>query len=555
MRYNPDIVRLADLMFPSIKTSIADLEARFPPRQLPLGAEVTRFAPSPTGFLHTGSLFTSLVAKTVAAQSGGVFFVRLEDTDTKREIAGSDMALIEQMALFGVTPDEGFGATPEGAYGPYRQSERAAIYHTVIKQMVLDGHAYPCFATVSELAALRQEQEARKLVTGYYGSFAKYRDYPVKDAIKDIEEGRPFVVRFRSEGDHNHYIDIFDEVRGHKRLSENDEDVIIMKSDGLPTYHFAHVVDDHFMRTTVVSRGEEWLPSLPKHIQMFAALGWTAPRFAHLPVIMKLDGGSRRKLSKRHDSEAAVSFFLEQGYPKEALIEYLMILANSNFEEWRLANKTAPLDSFKLTFDKMAVDGALFDLQKVLYLSKEMIAFMPAAELLARATDYGRVYNQPLYELISRDPGYFKKVINIEREKENPRKDFTTYGSIYDAIQYFYHDRYLGLLDVNQFNPNIRKDTIIETLKTLSLEMSLMPDEAAWFAQLKDIGTRLGFAPSGKIYKQDPAKYRGHIGDVAEILRLALTGQKQTPNLYQIMDVLGNDEVRFRLRFVIEKLV
>jgi len=554
MSYHPDVVRLADLMFPKIKTTISDLEKRFPPRNLPADAEVTRFAPSPTGFLHTGSLFTSLITRTIAKQSGGVFFVRLEDTDTKREIAGSDTALIDQLSAFGVAPDEGFGAKIEGNYGPYRQSERAPIYHTVIKQLVLDGHAYPCFATVEELATLRQEQEARGLLTGYYGTFAKYRDYPIDQSIKDIIAGRPFVVRFRSEGDHNRYIKIFDEIRGEKMLSENDEDIIIMKSDGLPTYHFAHVVDDHFMRTTVVSRGEEWLPSLPKHLQMFATLGWKAPRFAHLPVIMKLDDGKKRKLSKRHDSEAAVSFFIEQGFPKEALIEYLMILANSNFEEWRFAHRDAPLSDFKLTFDKMAHDGALFDFQKVLFLSKEMIAYMKAPDLVRRVLTYSSLYHPRLYALINHDIGYFERIVNIEREKENPRKDFTTYGSIYDLVQYFYHDLFVGILASNLFNPAIPNEIIRSLLVALSNEMDIKVEETAWFTSLKDISARFGFAPSNKIFKQEPGRYVGHVSDAAEILRIAMTGQKQTPNLYQIMNVLGWDEVSSRLRLAIEKL-
>ncbi|MFA5235616.1 MAG: glutamate--tRNA ligase family protein [Bacilli bacterium] len=541
-------------MFPDIQETLEDLERRYPERDLPKGAEVTRFAPSPTGFLHTGSLFASLIAQTFAHQSGGIFFVRLEDTDTKREIVGSDLALIEQMAAFGVAPDEGFGAREPGRHGPYRQSERARIYKTVIKELVRRGDAYPCFASTEELDELRKYQESRKILTGYYGSFAKYRDYPVEKAVSDIESGRPYVVRFRSQGDHNCYIKVRDEIRGSLSLSQNDQDIVILKSDGLPTYHFAHVVDDHFMRTTLVSRGEEWVASLPIHIEMFARLGFNTPRFAHLPVIMKLDEGKKRKLSKRRDVEAAVSFFLEHGYPVAAVIEYLFTIANSNFEEWRLLNKTASLTDFKLTFEKMSLDGALFDMAKVVFISKEVLAAKSAQELLTETRAYAMSYHPGLLDLIDRDPEYFKAIVNIEREKENPRKDYSSYESIYEFIKYFYRDHYETSLDLTRLNPAVPVATVRSLLWALSTRMAFESDEPAWFEGFKAIAGEYGFAPSGKIFKQNPDLYIGHIGDAAEILRLALTGLKQTPNLFQIMKVLGRPEVVSRLEFVIDKL-
>jgi len=552
MKYDINLIRLADAMFPDIDQTIEDLEKRYPARHLHSSAEVTRFAPSPTGFLHTGSLFTSMVADKVARQSGGVFFLRLEDTDTKREVVGSDMALVEQMAEFGVFPHEGFGASQQGEYGPYRQSERAIIYKTVIKELIRKGDAYPCFASTEELDELRKLQEAKKLVTGYYGPFAKYRDYHVLDAIKDVENGRPFVVRFKSKGQHQKYIKVFDEVRGSLSLSENDQDIVILKSDGLPTYHFAHVVDDHFMKTTVVTRGEEWLASFPIHLEMFARLGWTPPRFAHLPVIMKLDEGKKRKLSKRKDSEAAVSFFLEQGYPIEAVIEYLMTIANSNFEEWRIANPLLTLSEFKFSFEKMSLDGALFDMQKVMFISKEFIAKLSADDLLDRSIKYSHRYHREMYNLIMRDTAYFRSIVNIEREKDNPRKDYINYASIYDLVGYFYRDKYEPLITTTMFNPLISASIIVTLLSDLKNEMTLEGDESSWFNQLKQFGERYHFAPSNKIYKQNPDRYVGHIDDVAEILRLALTGNKQTPNLFQIMHVLGLKEVAARLQFVID---
>ncbi len=554
MKYDLNYVRLADAMFPNISETIEDLEGKYPQRQLKEGAEVTRFAPSPTGFLHTGSLFTAMIAEKFARQSGGVFFVRLEDTDSKREVSGSDMALITQMAEFGIRPHEGFGATNRGDYGPYRQSERERIYKTVIKEMVRRGDAYPCFATSDELDELRRQQEAKKIVPGYYGPFAKYRQYPVLQALDDVSNGRPFVVRFKSKGQHHRYIQVFDEVRGKLSLSENDQDIVILKSDGLPTYHFAHVVDDHFMKTTIVTRGEEWLASLPIHVEMFERLEWKAPRFAHLPVIMKLDDGKKRKLSKRKDSEAAVSFFLEQGYPVPAVIEYLMTIANSNFEEWRIANPSLPLDDFQLSFNKMSLDGALFDLQKVVFLSKEYLAKLKATQLVIEARTYAEVYHKKLADLIKRDPIYFTKIVNIEREKDNPRKDYFNYRSIYDLIHFFYDDYYEQAFDTNAFNPLIDHAIIIAILTDLKAKMTIEGDESAWFAELKEIGAGHHFAASNKIFKQNPSEYIGTIGDVAEILRIAITGLKQTPNLFQIMHVLGIKEVHRRLEFVIAKL-
>jgi glutamyl-tRNA synthetase len=554
MKYHPDFIRLAEAMFSNITLTIEDLEARYPNRNLDEHAEVTRFAPSPTGFLHTGSLFASLIAKKIAHQSGGVFFVRLEDTDSKREIVGSDMALIEQMKAFNVAPDEGFGADTEGNYGPYRQSQRAEIYHAVAKTLVAQGDAYPCFATAAELDEMRRIQEARNVVTGYYGPYAKYRDYPVDKAIADIEAGRPFVVRFKSQGRAERYINIVDEIRGQKPLTENYWDEVMLKSDGLPTYHFAHVVDDHFMRTTVVTRGEEWLPSLPKHLEMFARLGWTPPRFAHLPVINKLDEGKRRKLSKRKDSEAAVSFFLEHGYPVAAVIEYLMTIANSNFEEWRMANKTASIDEFSLSFSKMSVDGALFDMQKIISISKEIIAEQKAVDLVKEIKHYAKRYHAGLTDLINRDEMYFQKIVNIEREKENPRKDFLNYESVFGLVKYFYRDYYETSFDVATFNPSIPLKSIKDLLGVLNQRMELLEDEASWFAHFKQLVEPLGFAPSNKIFKQNSGSFVGHIGDAAEILRIALTGLKQTPNLFQMMQVLGIDEIHWRVMFVIEKL-
>ena len=458
---------LAELLFPEIKETVEDLEKRFPKRDLPSGALVTRFAPSPTGFLHTGSLFTSLIAHKFAKDTNGLFYIRLEDTDTKREIEGSGVDLLRQLKEFEIIPSEGYlGDHEEGNYGPYKQSERASIYKTVIKQLVRDGKAYPCFCSQKDLEDLRSEQEKNKVTPGYYGEYAKCRNISLDEAIKRIKNGEPYVIRFRSAGNHNNKVKVHDLIRGDLELSENDQDIVILKSDGLPTYHFAHAVDDHFMRTNCVTRGEEWLSSLPIHIELFNTLGFELPMYAHLPVIMKLDNGNRRKLSKRKDDEAAVSFFLKDGYPFEALIEYLLTIANSNFEEWKAENRDKSNNEFKLSFEKMSLDGALFDIMKLKFISKELLSRMNKVEITNRALTWAKVYDEKLLDLINRDKDYFISIMNIEREKENPRKDYEKFSDMFNAIKFFYEDYYLELMNNElPFNPFISKDVIKNLLK------------------------------------------------------------------------------------------
>lgn len=548
--------QLAQLIFPDILDTITSLEQRYPARHLDVGAEVTRFAPSPTGFLHTGSLFTAMIAQKVARDSGGVFFVRLEDTDTKREIAGSGEELLSQLAAFDVVPNEGYLGTHEsGDYGPYCQSDRAHIYKTVIKEMIARDLAYPCFCGPEELEAMRKEQESAKEIPGYYGKYAKCRFLSEEEVVAKIKAGEPYVIRFKSSGNHENKVMAQDLIRGQLELTENDQDIIILKGDGLPTYHFAHVVDDHFMHTTVVSRGEEWLPSLPIHLQMFASLGWPAPKFTHLPVINKLEDGNKRKLSKRKDPEAAVSFFLQDGYPPVALLTYLMSIANSNFEEWWALNKTAPLSEFAFTFNKMSLDGALFDLAKVQFFAKEILSLKKAEEIAFDAKRYAEVYDQDLDAFINRDYLYFVAIMNIEREKENPRKDYAKYSDIWPAIRFFDESYYLHMLQSGfGFNPAFSKEIISGVLKDIGEKTDLSKDEQAWFADLKAIAETHRFAQNNKVFKQNPTQYVGHVGDVAEMLRIALTGSKQSPNLYYVMQILGLDRIRNRIGKVIDKL-
>ena len=549
---------LANIIFPDIKETIEDLEKRYPARKLKEGAEVTRFAPSPTGFLHTGSLFTSMICRKVASQTGGIFYVRLEDTDTKREIQGSGEQLLSQLKVFNVVPDEGYlGDHEEGKYGPYIQSKRADLYKVAIKYLIEKGRAYPCFCTPEELDEIRKEQEKNKLNPGYYGEFARCRNLSNDEAKERIQKGESFVIRFRSNGNHLNKILVHDLVHGEFEIAQNDQDIVIYKGDGLPTYHFAHCVDDHFMRTTTVIRGEEWISSLPIHVELFEAMGWEAPKYAHLPVIMKIDAetGNKRKLSKRKDNEAAVSFFLEDGYPAEALIMYLMTIANTNFEEWILNNKFENMQDFVFSFDKMCLDGALFDTGKMNFFAREIIGKMSREEVIERATVYAKAYKPELFELINRNPDFFGDIMYIEKDKENPRKDYEKFGDLIERIGFFYEDKYDVLLENPlPFNEKNTKENIIEILSALKEGLSLEQDEQSWFANMKEVGMAHGYAGNKQEFKANPEAFKGLVGDVAEILRITLSGRKNSPNLYYVMRILGKKECDRRIDKVISLL-
>lgn len=548
---------LANLIFPDVKLTIEDLEKKYPKRNLPEGAEVTRFAPSPTGFLHTGSLFTSMICRKVASQSNGVFYIRLEDTDTKREIQGSGEELLKQLAFFNICPDEGYlGNSEKGDYGPYIQSQRADIYKVCIKYLISIGRAYPCFCSQESLDDIRSKQEKAKIIPGYYGQFAKCRFLTNDERKAKIDAGEPYVIRFKSIGNHIRKIKVHDLVHGDFDIAQNDQDIVILKSDGLPTYHFAHACDDHFMRTTTVIRGEEWISSLPIHIELFEALGFELPKYAHLPVIMKLDeNGHKRKLSKRLDNEAAVSYFLKDGYPAEALIMYLMTIANSNFEEWIFANHFEGMENFTFSFDKMSLEGALFDIGKLTFFSREILAKKNKNEILAMASEYASQYNNELKNLIDRDSNYFMAIMNIERDKENPRKDYEKFGNLPELIGFFYDDYYLKTVEKTlEFNSKFNQNIICQVLNKIKNELNLNQDEQSWFANLKEIGESLNFAPSGKILKQNPDSYIGSVSDVAEMLRITLTTKRNSPNLYYVMQVLGKEKCNQRIDLVISQL-
>ena len=549
---------LADYIFSSIHETIEDLEKRYPERELLEGAKVTRFAPSPTGFLHTGSLFTSLVAYKMAKDSGGIFYLRLEDTDTKREVEGSAKLLIKQLHDFGIIPNEGYlGDSESGNYGPYVQSQRKEIYEVVIKDMLVKGLAYPCFLTEDDLKALREEQTKNKEITGVYGKYAKYRDLSPEEALKLIKEGKPYVIRFKSNGNHLNKIKCHDEIRGDLELTENDQDIVIYKSDGLPTYHFAHVVDDHFMRTNLVTRGEEWLSSLPIHIELFKTLGFKTPKYAHLPVIMKLDNGNRRKLSKRKDKEASVDFFLQEGYEPHALLVYLMTIVNSNYEDFIVRDKDYNLDHFKMSLKKMSLDGALFDNDKLDFYAKEVLSKMNKSEISKKAYEWSKVYSPELKKFIEKDYSHFEEILNIEREKKNPRKDYAKYSDIYPVIKFFDHDIYVDMLkNTNlEFNPNISKETIKEFLKLYKeAGFALDSDENTWFSKVKEVAEKCNFCTDNKLFKQDPTKWTGCTNDACEIIRISMTLRKVTPNLFSIMKILGEKEALFRIEEIIKRL-
>jgi len=552
---------LANLIFPDITETIEDLEKKYPKRDLEEGAEVTRFAPSPTGFLHIGGLFGSLIDMTVANGSNGKFIFRIEDTDKKREIENGTRDLITQMRAFNIINDEGLVSETEeiGNYGPYKQSAREYIYKVCAKDLVKRGRAYPCFCSADELNKLRESQERNKQIPGYYGTYARCRNYTTEEAIEKIQAGQDYVVRFRSEGSHMRKVKVHDVVRGKIEMAENDQDIVIIKSDGLPTYHFAHAVDDHFMRTTIAIRGEEWIPSTALHMDLFSALGFEQVRYAHTPTMMKNDNGSKRKLSKRKDPESAVSFFLEEGYPVDSVIEYLLTIINSDYELWRKANKNANWREFKVKLDKLNSSGALFDMVKLTDVSKEVIARMNTEELLNNVLEWSQEYDKDLYELLNKDLEYTRKILGIERDNATKiRKDFAKYKDILPNTFYMYNHLFdENIKDGYNFDMKDGKfsiDNIKEVLKSyLDIYNSEWTKEE-WFENVKAMAESLGYCVNMKEYKQNPDAFKGSIADVTGFIRVALTNKQNTPDIYAIMQVLGEDKTKERLERILNNV-
>ena len=546
-----DYQALAALLFPDVAETPESLEEKYPPRQLPEGAVVTRMAPSPTGFVHLGNLVQGLTAERMAHQSGGVLFLRVEDTDAKREVPGAVEVLINTLKHYGIHFDE--GATMDGdngAYGPYRQRQRADIYHVYAKKLVSEGMAYPCFCTEEQLAAMREQQEANKETTGYYGKYAMWRDRSLEDIQAQLDAGMPWVLRFRSTGSIENQFKFDDLVKGKLTITENDIDHVLLKSDGIPTYHFAHAVDDHLMRTTHVVRGDEWLPTLPFHIQLFKALGFKLPKYVHIGPLMKMDGTSKRKLSKRKDPELALTYYKAEGFPVEAVYEYIMTLLNSNFEDWRRANPDAPADTFKFSPKKLNPAGSLFDYAKLTDVSKNVISRMDAEKVYTLLNEWAQEFDPDFGAKLTADPEYAKKILAIGRGGKKPRKDLAVWK---DAKPYmgFFYDEYL---QQPEFDARFDKTVIVDVLNRFLNSYNPADDSGTWFDKVKGITTDIGFTTDMKAYKANPDAFPGTVTDVSTMIRLAVTGQVNSPDLYTVMQILGQERTLQRIRNAIASL-
>ena len=537
---------LAELIFPNVSSDISYYEKKYPERDLKEGARVTRVAPSPTGYLHLGTLFVSLVNRLVADSTGGIFFTRIEDTDKKREVQGGIADIIGGVKRFGIAIDEGYVESDKesGDYGPYKQSERAEIYQCYAKSLIKQGLAYPCFCTEEELAQAREKQEALKVRTGYHGEWAKHRDITYEEAKALIDEGKTFVVRLRSPGSEENKVFFEDGIKGKIEMPENDEDFVILKSNGIPTYHFAHAVDDHLMGTTHVIRGDEWISSTPKHLQLFKLLGFKAPKYVHVSPILQLDNGAKRKISKRKDPEAAVHFFAEQGYPTESVIEYLMTIAASDFEDWRRANPTADYKTFKFNTKKMSSSGALFDTDKLNDVSKTVISKMSSGEVVSRLLDWSEEFDKEFYDILSADKDYAKAVFSIDRDVPKPRKDIIKWSDAKQYSEYLFDSLFVPNFELPE---KINKSDAVTILAEYKNVYDETHDNQAWFETIKSICPAANFATDTKEYKANPEKYAGSPGDASTIIRVAITGRTNTPDLCSIMKLLGRERAIKRI--------
>ena len=540
---------LADLIFPNAK-EISYYEEKYPKRNLKEGAVVTRFAPSPTGFMHIGGLYQALVARMVANRTNGIFFLRIEDTDQKREIENGITDIVNSLKDFDMEPDEGMISETEeiGNYGPYKQSLRKDIYQAYAKYMLELGKAYPCFATAEELEEMRTKQEAAKVRTGYYGVWAKYRNLSLDEAAEKIKAGVPYIVRFKSPGREDRKIKHKDVIKGNVDFPENDQDIVIIKADGLPTYHFAHLVDDHLMGTTHVIRSDEWLSSVPLHLQLFQEAGFKAPKYAHIAPIMKNDNGNKRKLSKRKDPEAAVSYYEEIGVPSQSVKEYLLNIANSSFENWRRQNKQASIDEFDFNLNKMSVSGALFDMTKLEDVSKIVISNFNAEQVYRETLKWAQKHDNELVEMLT-NKAYSLKVLGIERGNAKPRKDIAKWSDVKENIIYMYDDKFLNKTQDYPYQVINNKEDINKILKLyIEKYYNETDDKQTWFDKIKELSEELGYAKEVKEFKLNPGMYKAHVGDVSTVLRVALTRRTNTPDMYEIMQVLGKESVIKRLQ-------
>ncbi len=540
-----DYKKLADRLFPEEYPPLAFYEEKYPPRPLAKNAEVTRLAPSPTGFIHLGNLFVAIANERIAHQSSGILYLRIEDTDLKRKVDGAVEAVKNALCYFDIKFDE--GAEIEGAqnaYAPYYQRQRADIYRAHAKDLVARGRAYPCFCTEDELSALREKQTAEKKITGYYGEYAVWRNKDEEEIYRNLDEGKPYVIRLKSMGNSERKIKFHDEIKGDIIVTENDQDVVILKSDGIPTYHFAHAVDDHYMRTTLVLRGEEWLASLPIHLELFDVLGFERPRYGHNCSLMKQDGETRRKLSKRKDPELSLEYYRKEGYFARAVKAYMLTLLNSNFEEWYLKNPEKPLEEFKFSASKMSKSGTLFDLDKLNDISKNELARLSAEEMFEFLREWAEEWGTENQRKYFDDKEYMLRVLNLcmGTAGKKRRKDFTTASQAVALIAYFFEDGVQK--DAYRVEENVKS----EILKQFYAVYDFADDAQTWFSKVKEIASRLGFAAEMKDYKTNPEAYKGSVADVAEVLRIAVTGRANTPDLWTIMQILGEEKTKNRIK-------
>ncbi len=547
---------LANIIFPDIDKSIEYYENLYPKRNLNEKCAVTRFAPSPTGFMHIGNFQSAVIDYVLARNTNGVFYLRNEDTDSKREIEGAMNVIFDTLKNYDMVPDEyEFNGKVVGNYGPYIQSERKAIYHTFIKHLIEIGRAYPCFCTKEDLDDMRKVQEDGKKRIGYYGRYAVCRRLNIDEAIEKIKSGIPYVIRFKSEGDFDNKIHFEDEVRGRISIPENDQDIVIMKSSNkLPTYHFAHFVDDYLMRTTHVVRGEEWLPSVPIHLELFKTFNAVPPKYIHTPLILKKDGDTIRKISKRKDPEASMSYYKEKGYPKEALIESLMTIINSNYEQWHTANPEKSYLDFEFSAKKMSsTGGALYDIEKLNNISKNYISKLKAIDVYNGVLEWSKEYDLEFYNILSNNRDYSISIFNIEREQKKPRKDYENYSSIKSQIWYMFDE--LWNKETKEYDLKTITD-LNEIKNILNKYIEIYEendDKETWFNKIKSLCDELGYASDMKAYKMNPENYKGNVADVSTVLRICLTTKSMTPDLYDIMKILGKERMKKRYNYFIEK--
>lgn len=543
--------KLAELLFPQTEKTAEEIEAIYPQRDLPQGAKVTRLGPSPTGFIHLGNLYGAFVDERLAHQSGGIFYLRIEDTDDKRYVEGAVETIIKSLDFFGINFDEGAGLDGDtGNYGDYTQSNRGEIYRTFAKKLVAEGKAYPCFLTEEEIGEIRAGQEAAKVNPGIYGAYAKSRELSYEEIEEKIQNGESYVVRLRSGGNPESIdeqvrkISVEDAIRGTLEMPENFQDVVILKATGIPTYHFAHVVDDHLMRTTHVVRGAEWLPSLPIHAELFEKLGWEPPIYCHTAQLMKLDEeGNKRKLSKRKDPELSLDYYRQQGYHPAAVREYLLTILNSNFEEWRMENPDAGIDEFAFTTEKMSNSGALFDLNKLNDISKDVLLRIPAAELYDFLKAWAEEFRPEILHIFA-DRGYLEKILDLGRNDNKPRKDFIYAQQMIEFIRYFFADMFRIEDDMPSEVP---AEDIPAILSAYLASYCHSDDQSQWFAKIRTLGAELGYAAKPKDFKKHPEEYKGHVGHVSTVIRIALMGRAQSPDVWEIQQILGEEETRNRI--------